>query len=34
MPVKGKTLGNQLRCIVTIFSLQAINYGEKSLAES
>ena len=33
MPFKGETGTNQPSCLVIIFSLQAINYGEKSVAE-
>ena len=29
MTVREKTRANQLSCLVTIFSLQTINYGEK-----
>ena len=31
MLIKGKTRANQLNCLVTIFSLQTISYGEKSV---
>ena len=31
MLVKGKTRANQLNCLVIIFSLQTISYGEKSV---
>ena len=34
MTVKGKTKANQLSCLVNIFSLQTINCGGKSVAET